>query len=241
MEILIVDDEPLARARLRRLLATYPDARLAGEADSAAGLREQIARHAPDLVILDIEMPGEDGLSAAHWLAGRADPPAVIFVTAHPNFALEAFSTHADGYLLKPVSTEQLHAAIDAARRPTRAARAGTPASAPDDPLVAVAAGRRTRLLHPGEIIALRAEDKGVTVFTRNGPYFVDGSLKELEVRLDAAGFLRVHRAWLVARASIRALERDAIGRHWLEVNGLPEPVPVSRRQLPGLQERLRH
>lgn len=238
LDIVIVDDEPLARARLRRLLAPHPGARVVGEADSAAALRGLLACHTPHVVILDIEMQGEDGLSVGRWLAEQPNPPALIFVTAHPQFALEAFSVRADGYLLKPVSAEQLNDAIEAACRPTRAARHSQEAT--PQPLLTVSAGRRERLLAAEDILAFRAEDKGVTVFVRGEQFFVDGSLKELEQRFEPAGFLRVHRAWLVAQAKIGSMERDAIGHHWLNLRGLPEPVPVSRRQLGRVQARLR-
>ncbi|MDO9596647.1 MAG: LytTR family DNA-binding domain-containing protein [Azoarcus sp.] len=234
LEVIIVDDERLARERLKRLLAKLPGARVVGEAADAAGLREQIGRHVPHIVILDIEMPGEDGLSVGRWLSTLPTPPALIFVTAHREFALEAFSAHAAGYLLKPVSAEQLASALQAVRRPTRATDPGIRDN--PEPLLPVIVGRRSRLLPAGEILAFRAEDKGVTVFTREAKLFVDGSLKELASRFEPAGFLRVHRAWLVSKAAIRAIERDAIGHHWIEVAGLAEQVPVSRRQLSHLQ-----
>jgi len=239
LDIVIVDDEPLALARLSRLLASHPEVRVVGKADSAAALRELLAHHMPHLVILDIEMQGEDGLSVGRWLAEQASPPALIFVTAHPQFALAAFSARADGYLLKPVSAEQLSEAIESACRPTRAARLSQERAT--QPLLTVSVGRRERLLAAGDILAFRAEDKGVTVFVRGEQFFVDGSLKELEQRFLPAGFLRVHRGWLVAQASITAIERDAIGHHWLTLRGLDEPVPVSRRQLGHVQARLRH
>ncbi|AUM00881.1 DNA-binding response regulator [Zoogloeaceae bacteirum Par-f-2] len=239
LDIVIADDEPLARSRLRRLLSGRADLQLIGEAACAAELRAMVIQRAPHLVILDIDMPGEDGLSAAHWLAEMPAPPAVIFVTAHPQFALDAFSAHAAGYLLKPVERDRLLAAIEAARKPTRAS-ASALQSAIEPPRVSVSAGRRARLLPAEDIVAFRAEDKGVTVFARDGQYFVDESLKNLAQRFEPAGFLRVHRAWLVALGRIRALERDAVGRHWIEIAGLPETVPVSRRQLAELHARLR-
>jgi len=237
LDIVIADDEPLARSRLRRLLSGHANFQLIGEAASAAELRTLVMQRPPHLVILDIDMPGEDGLSAAHWLAEMPAPPAVIFVTAHPQFALDAFSAHAAGYLLKPVERDRLLATIEAARRPTRASALQ---STIPPPRISVSAGRRARLLAAEDIIAFRAEDKGVTVFARDGQYFVDESLKELAQRFEPAGFLRVHRAWLVAFGRIRALERDAVGRHWIEIAGLPETVPVSRRQLAELHARLR-
>lgn len=239
LEIVIADDEPLARSRLRRQLSGHPGIRVTGEAACATELRALVAQNPPHLVILDIDMPGEDGLTAAQWLANMPAPPAVIFVTAHPQFALEAFSAHATGYLLKPVDQDQLLAAIQAARKPTRAT---LPAAAHSlqAPTVSVSSGRRTRLIQAGDIIAFRAEDKGVTVFARDGQYFVGDSLKELEQRFEPAGFLRVHRAWLVALGRIRTLERDAVGHHWIELAGLQEAVPVSRRQLSQLTGRLR-
>lgn len=239
LDIVIADDEPLARSRLRRLLSGHIDVQLIGEVASAAELRTLITQRPPHLVILDIDMPGEDGLSAAHWLAQMPAPPAVIFVTAHPQFALDAFSARAAGYLLKPVERERLLAAIEAARKPTRAA-ASALQSATAPPRVSASAGRRVRLIPAEDIVAFRAEDKGVTVFARDGQYFVDESLKELAQRFEPVGFFRAHRAWLVALGRIRALERDAVGRHWVEIVGLPELVPVSRRHLAELNARLR-
>lgn len=239
LEIVIADDEPLARSRLRRLLSERPGIHVTGEAACADELRALVTQSPPHLVILDIDMPGEDGISAAHWLADMPAPPAVIFVTAHPQFALDAFSAHAAGYLLKPVDRDQLLEAIQAARKPTRAiVTAATPTL--QAPMVSVSSGRRARLLAAEEIIAFRAEDKGVTVFARDGQFFVGDSLKDLAQRFEPAGFLRVHRAWLVALGRIRALERDAVGHHWVEISGLPELVPVSRRQLAQVTGRLR-
>lgn len=238
LEVLIVDDERLARARLRRLLANQADIRITGEADGAESLREHIRKHVPHVVILDIEMQGEDGISLGHWLAELANPPAVIFLTAHREFALDAFSARAAGYLLKPVSAAQLIDALHTVQRPTRATQ--TTNQAAPLPMLSVLAGRRSRLVPADEILAFRAEDKGVTAFTRQGRFFVDDSLKELEARFEPAGFLRAHRAWLISRAAVRSIERDAVGHHWLEMDEVGEPVPVSRRQLSRLQASLR-
>jgi two-component system response regulator AlgR len=238
LEVLIVDDERLARARLRRLLASETDIQVTGEAENATALREHIRKHVPHVVILDIEMQGEDGISLGHWLASLPDPPAVLFVTAHREFALDAFSARAAGYLLKPVSAAQLLGALHSVQRPTRAMQ--TTQQSPPAPVLAVLAGRRSRRIPANEILAFRAEDKGVTAFTRHGRFFVDGSLKEFEARFERAGFLRAHRAWLISREAVRTIERDAVGHHWLEIDGVDEPVPVSRRQLSHLQACLR-
>ena len=238
LEVLIVDDERLARARLRRLLAPQADIVVVGEAENAASLREQISKHLPHVVILDIEMQGEDGISLGHWLASLPQPPAVVFVTAHREFALDAFSARAAGYLLKPVSATQLVDVLHSVQRPTRATN--VPLQNDPPPVLSVLAGRRSRLSPADDILAFRAEDKGVTAFTRDGKFFVDDSLKELEQRFEPAGFLRAHRAWLVSRLAIRSIERDAVGHHWLELDAVGEAVPVSRRQLPHLQASLR-
>ena len=232
LEVCIVDDEALARARLRRLLRELPDVHICGEAANGTELRTLLVEVAPSLVLLDIEMPGENGLQLAEWLNQQPSPPAIIFLTAFPQFALDAFSVHAAGYLLKPVTTARLTDAIEHARRLVRMAHSG----AANGQTLKVTAGRRTLRLSLDEICAFRAEDKGVTALTADEAYFLDDTLKALEARYADAGFVRCHRAWLVATSGIHAIERDSLGHHWLTLRGLDAPVPVSRRQLATLQ-----
>lgn len=230
MRVLIVDDEPLARARLRRLLAEHPDILVVGEADHVASAEAALASE-PELVFLDIEMPGESGLSWAKRLRQRAVPPAIIFTTAHPGHALEAFASSPVDYLLKPIEREPLAQAIARAAQPTLAQQSR-------EPRLSVQVGRQQRVVLASDIIAAQSDDKYTRLITVEGEVLLDRSLKELE-RLFGDYLLRLHRHSLINRARLRAITRNASGQHLAEVAGLPEPLEISRRALPGVQRAL--
>lgn len=237
LQVLIVDDEPLARARLRRLLADchQPDAVAAGEAGTAAHAMTLVRNQAFDAVLLDVQMPGADGMAlAAAWRELPAPPP-VVFVTAHPEYAVRAFEVDAIDYLTKPVRLQRLQTALQkiARLRPT-------PADAGAGPqfLTVTAQGRTERVLL-SEVLFFKAEDKYVVAQTGEGEYLLDTSLVQLE-KGHAARFLRIHRNALVARNAMRALVRaregtDAEG--WVvELSGTDVTLAVSRRQLPQIR-----
>ena len=127
LQVLIVDDEPLARSRLRTLLASCPAAVIAGEAGSAAQAMEQLGRKAFDLLLLDVQMPGADGVTLARTLRDLPNRPAVVFVTAHPEHAVDAFEVEAVDYLTKPVRLERLLEAVGKVERRRQAAQAPGP------------------------------------------------------------------------------------------------------------------
>ena len=213
LNVLIVDDEPLARMRLRGLLAdaTQPRVQVCGEAGSAAEALHTLARQPVDLVLLDIHMPGLDGLGLAERLRALQPPPAVVFVTAHAEHALRAFELDATDYLTKPVRRERLAQALQrvAARRGL-ALPAPASAQADERPMLVVSdRGRVLRIPLP-ELVYLRAEMKYVTLRTREHSYVLDDSLGELEQRLGEA-VIRIHRSVLVARQAVRALARHPL------------------------------
>ncbi len=238
MRILIVDDEPPARARLRALLGELGVGEVVGEAGD--GERALALAGEADVVLLDIRMPGMDGVEVARHLSRLAEPPAIVFVTAYESHALAAFETCAVAYLLKPVRREHLLAALERARTPTRAqlaelaARQGTARSH-----VAATVGGSLRLVPVAEIRFLRAEQKYVTCRWPGGEVVLDESLAALEEELGER-FVRVHRNALVAIAHVRALERLDGGRHAVRLDGVAEPIEVSRRLLPTVRRRLR-
>ncbi|HCL85975.1 MAG TPA: DNA-binding response regulator [Comamonadaceae bacterium] len=248
MHILIVDDEPLARSRLRRLLADCGPHYRVGEAQHAADALAKLqgpGASAVDVVLLDIHMPGMDGMALAHQLRALPEPPAIVFVTAHSGHALSAFELDAVDYLTKPVRLERLQQALAKARRaaPT-AAVSPPPAAAPvaAEALVIHERGHTERV-PMAEVLYLRAELKYVTVRTPSRSYVIDDPLTELESR-HAAHFLRVHRNTLVARHAMRALVRhdagDGEGEGWaVRLHGLAQPLPVSRRQVAAVREAL--
>lgn len=247
LKTLIVDDEALARSRLRTLLGDCrsPAADVAGEAAHAAQAGQQLAATAFDLVLLDIHMPGMDGIEFARTLRRKADAPAVVFVTANPTHAVTAFELDAVDYLTKPVRADRLQQALQKAERhlkERRMAQTTAPPETPQETLVIQERGRAERV-PLAEVLYLKSEFKYLTVRTRTRSHILDGSLGEFEERYPRQ-FVRVHRNALVARAAIRALEKyddgeDAEG--WaLRLDGIEEPLVVSRRQLSAVREALR-
>lgn len=247
LQVLLVDDEALARGRLRTLLEQCrgPGAQVAGEAGNATQAMELLRRQRFDLVLLDVRMPGADGLALAHALRGLPEPPPVVFITAHADHAVQAFDVEAVDYLTKPVRQERLQEALlKVQRRVVVAATAAQAALVPGqtpDTLVIQDRGLLVRLpLH--EVIYLKAELKYVTVRTASRSYILDASLTELEDRYPGR-FIRVHRNALAALPRLRSLERQddpKEGEAWaLRLDGVAERLGVSRRQLGVVREAL--
>jgi two-component system, LytTR family, response regulator AlgR len=242
IRVLIVDDEPLARSRLRAILAdcTAPKAVVAGEAAQAVEAMAQLAHQPVDVVLLDIQMPGMDGLALAQQLAALPQPPAVVFVTAHATHALQAFDINALDYLTKPVRLERLQQALQKVERTIKEIR--RPEANFSENVLLIQDRGRTERVPLAEVLYLKAELKYVTVRTSAREYVLDGSLSELEQRYSGY-FLRVHRNALVAKSALRALERhvDPVeGEHWtVRLIGLDERMAVSRRQLAAVREAL--
>ena len=235
--VLIVDDEPLARARLARQLQTIDGCQLLGEAADGESALQQLDSLDPDLLLLDIEMPGENGLQLAQQISTRSNPPAIIFCTAHDEFALPAFAVAPSGYLLKPVSVEQLAQAITQARRVSKPQRqaldTGTSklrASSGRRQIKAVSR-RGVQLIDVDDIRCLIAEDKYVIAHHSGGETVLDESLKELEAEFGAR-FVRVHRGALVAMHFVTGLVRNSSGRFGLQLRGVSATPEVSRRLL---------
>ena len=241
MKVFISDDEQPARERLKELLADIAaevPTTVVGEAKNGLETVERLPQTGAELVLLDIQMPGLGGLEVARHLASLAQPPTVVFVTAHDRHAVEAFELNALDYLLKPVRAERLAAALKKASVPAREQLAKAAQNARE--YLSVAERNRIVLVPVREIIFLRAEQKYVTVRTRNREHLIEEPLVQLE-REFAGTFVRIHRNCLVARGAIRGFERGSGAEeepHWLVVlEGLEEKLPVSRRQWPGLRE----
>ncbi len=243
LRTLIVDDEALARSRMRTLLrdCNAPAAEVVAEAAQGEEALQQLGTLALDLVLLDVHMPGVDGIEVARTLRSRADAPAVVFVTAHASHAVTAFDLDAVDYLTKPVRAERLQQALQKVERLLKERRALQAQAAPETVLIQDR-GRAERV-PLAEVLYLKSEYKYLTVRTAKRSHILDGSLNEFEERYPHR-FLRVHRNALVARSAIRALEKyddgeDAEG--WaLRLESIPEPVAVSRRQLAAVREVLK-
>ena len=251
MNILIVDDEALARSRLRTLLSDCSDIQrcTVAEASNAAetmALLGPTGGRAYDLVLLDIHMPGQDGLALAHALQALPQPPAVVFVTAHADHAVSAFELDAVDYLTKPVRRERLQQALAKVQRTSRPAGPSAVPSAvpslPEGETLLIQDRGRTERLPLAEVLYFKAEQKYVTVRTTTRSYIMDGSLSELETKF-APRFLRIHRNALVARRAVRALEKHydpEEGEGWaVRLQGSTELLAVSRRQVAAVREEL--
>lgn len=242
LRVLVVDDEALARSRLKTLLGdcNQPGAAFMAEAaDSREALRA-LEQTAFDVVLLDIRMPGMDGMTMARTLGEMPYPPAIVFVTAHSEHAVQAFELEAIDYLTKPVKLERLQQALQKVERSIQTRQVQEAGQNPDV-LVIQDRGRTERVPLP-EVLYLKAELKYVTVRTARRSYILDGSLNELEDR-HGAHFLRIHRNALISRRAVRALEKhyDAEeGEGWaVRLNGIEEVLAVSRRQVSAVREAL--
>jgi len=237
---LVVDDEALARARLRTLLAdcTAPAVHLQGEAANATEAIELLRRQSFDVALLDIHMPGADGLTLARSLNALPHPPALIFVTAHAEHAVQAFELEAVDYLTKPVRLERLQLALQKVERLLRQRTSND--SADTQEVLLIQDRNRTERLALSEVLVLKAELKYITVRTAEKDHLLDGSLNDLEKKY-ATYFLRIHRNALVARHAIRALEKHEDpqeGEGWaVRLHGLSELLLVSRRQLAAVRD----
>lgn len=248
LKVLVVDDEELARLRLRGLVddCADPPAVVVGEAANAQQALDFVASQPCDLLLLDIHMPGLDGMQLAAQLRRRADPPAVVFVTAHAEHALRAFDLEAVDYLTKPVKRERLQAALQRAAQRLAPRRGAAAPAAPEEPVIVVTDRGRIVRVPVADVLYLKAELKYVTLRTAEHTFVLDESLSDLEARLGER-FLRVHRNALVARKAVRALERRSLGEGdedggegWAVCMGpVDEWLAVSRRQVAAVREAL--
>jgi len=238
MKVLIVDDEAPARARLRALLEEIGGATVAGEAADGARAIAAATELRPDVVLLDIRMPRMDGIEVARHLALLPDSPGVIFATAHDEHAMQAFDAQAIAYLLKPVRREKLAAALERAARLTRRQLDAVGAMPQARTHVAVRLRDTLKLVRIEDVLCFVAEQKYTTVRHAGGEDLIEDSLRTLESEFGAR-FTRIHRNALVATARLKALERDAEGQYHVVVDGLGEPLAVSRRMAGELRERL--
>jgi two-component system response regulator AlgR len=221
LSILIIDDEKPARDRLRRMLEAMPQFRIAGEAASGNQALGSIEELKPDVLLLDISMPGLDGMSLARKLQGSVENPAVIFCTAYQDQALE------------PVRAERLKQALEKAGR-----FLGTEEDAEGGQFLRSTVGGKVMLTPIGSIICLLAEDKYTTVVFEGGRTVIDDSLTDLEHRF-VGSFFRIHRNALISRKHVRGLQRTAQGHTLAILSGTERKPEVSRRNLSALRKLL--
>ncbi|AHK77881.1 chemotaxis protein CheY [Ectothiorhodospira haloalkaliphila] len=234
MKVLIVDDEQPARERLASLLERMPDYEVVANASNglqAVRLAQQLE---PDIVLLDIRMPGMDGLEAASHIAEMETPPAVIFITAYEGHAIEAFETHAVGYLLKPVRQERLQEALEQAGRPNRAQlghlQDSTHQSRTRSHICARVRGN-LELIPVESVHYFQADQKYVTVRHDEGEVLIEEPLKALEEEF-GEDFLRIHRNALVAKSRFCGMEKNNQGGFEVVLKDSGERLEVSRRHV---------
>ncbi|MCW4474209.1 LytTR family DNA-binding domain-containing protein [Xanthomonas sp. H13-6] len=240
MKVVIADDEPLARERLRSLLAEHAGIEVVAEAANGAEALHACAELQPDVVLLDIAMPGVDGLEAARHLAGFEPRPAVVFCTAYDAHALSAFEAAAIDYLMKPVRPERLAAALERARTFV-AGRGNAQAAMPARARTLLCARLRgsLRLIPVEDIHYLQAEEKYVVVHHARGEDLIEESLKSLEEEFPSR-FIRIHRNCLVARQQLVELRRNGGGQVQAVLRDGKQPLEVSRRCVANLKQELR-
>ncbi len=238
MRVLIVDDEPLARRRLARMLQRLPGVEVAGEAADGIEALECIRTLRPDCVLLDVRMPGLDGIALA---TSGGDLPPIVFTTAFDEYAVRAFETGAVDYLLKPVEAPRLEAALARVRQralanPAHLERLLNDVLRRDEPVrITARAGNVVRVFEAREIARFRASDRYTIFKHEEHEYVLDDSLAMLEARLPR--FVRVHRSELLNLDQVRALRFEDDGAVAVLADG--QVAPVSRRALPDLKRRL--
>jgi two-component system LytT family response regulator len=237
MRALIADDEAPTRVRLRQLLAAHPDVEVAGEAGSGVEAMELAAALHPDVIFLDIQMPGPNGIDVAACLPSPR--PHIVFCTAYDQYAVEAFELHAVDYLLKPIARARLAQALDRIRGlPSpgeqaglnRAIRGQGPAR------FLVRSGGHYLVIGEARVLYFGTEDSLTCLVAENARYWMDPSLNELEQRLDPARFFRISRAALVnLNAVAEVIPQSASGGEVVLKNG--QRLEVSRRRFRDLLE----
>ena len=240
IKVLVVDDEALARSRMCTLLGdcTQPRVTVAGEASKVSEALTLMRHTHVDAVLLDINMPDEDGLSFARSLQKLPQPPAIIFITAHAEHTVQAFDLAATDYLTKPVRLERLQKSLQKVEQYKQSIRRLDTNSTEE--ILLIQERGITERVPLQEVLYLKAELKYITVRTALKTHILEGSLNDLEA-LHPAYFLRIHRNTLVARDAMRTLEKfvDPIeGEGWaVRLSGIDDLLLVSRRQLAAVKE----
>lgn len=239
MKILIVDDEALARERLHDfIIELYPDA-ITVEAVNGMEALDKISDHSPDIILLDIRMPGMDGLEVANHLSHMETPPAIVFTTAYQDHALSAFDVNAVDYLLKPIRKERLKTAVERATTVSQSTlssiKEAEGVSSSRSHLSAMVQGKM-QLIPIENIYSLKADQKYVTAAWPGGEILLDESLVSLEAEFSNY-FIRIHRNALVAINHIDSLRKTTEGQHAIKLSDMPVELAVSRRHLQDIKK----
>ena len=242
MRVMVCDDEKLARDRLARLVSDLDGATVVAEAANGREALTKAQESQPDVVLMDIRMPDMDGLEAAEHLLKSESPPAVIFCTAYDEHALQAFKVHAIDYLLKPVSREDLTAALGRAKNISRGklqaleTEVHSSDGSPRRKHISARTHKGIELVAVDEVRYFMADQKYVTVRHSDGEVLIDETLKELEDEFPGL-FVRVHRNALISLAFLEGMEMSTAGHYQVRLRGIDERLTVSRRHVAGLRK----
>ncbi len=241
MNVLIVDDEQLARQRLRKMLSAKAGYQIIGEAETGEDALIKTQASNPDVVLMDIRMPGMDGIEAANYITRMDKPPAIIFTTAFSDHALDAFESHAIDYLLKPIKQSRLEAALDAAKRVNKAQLRQLHVDETEGARRKICVKNRgaLELIPIEEIIYFKADHKYVTLRTTEQEYLLEEPLKELEEEF-AHYFIRIHRNALVATKRLQGLTKNSAGHPCARFIAIDDLLEISRRHLPLVRKKLK-
>ncbi|API93350.1 MULTISPECIES: LytR/AlgR family response regulator transcription factor [Virgibacillus] len=236
IKVLVVDDEKLNREELIYLLATYPNVEIVGQANSGESCIMEAMKKKPDLVFLDVEMPGMNGMETAASLMELRHPPLLVFATAYPQFAVQAFRYEAVDYLLKPYDENQLGQTISRIEKmlvgpEEREQEAANKLGIENEDGVFYA--------DPTEILYVQSVEKQVKIVTKSNTFYTKKTLKDLEKRLNAFHFFRIHKSYLVNLNYVSQLTPWFNGAYNLRIAGRDEPLPVSRNYVKELREQL--
>ena len=241
MNVLIVDDEQLARQRLRHLISGIGEHVVVAEAATGEQALLKTQQASPDIVLMDIRMPGMDGLEAARYINRMDNPPAIIFTTAYSDHAMSAFESHAVDYLLKPIKQGRLEEALQSAKRLTRAQLNELQSNEEDDSRKKICVKTRgsLELIPIEDIIYFKADQKYVTLRTADHEYLIEESLKSLETEFEHL-FIRVHRNAIVAETYVNGSAKNTQGHPCIIFNDIDDLLEISRRHLPDIRKKLK-
>ncbi|WP_078378783.1 LytR/AlgR family response regulator transcription factor [Sutcliffiella halmapala] len=237
IKILVVDDEPYSRDELKHLLGLFPAIQIVGEAESGEAAIMKALQLQPDVVFLDVEMPKMDGMKVAKALMELKKTPLIVFATAYPQFALEAFRYNATDYLLKPYDEEQLQVTIERIEKHFSSQKEQNRGNATGK--LAVECDGEIMYLEPKDIFYIVREDKLTKLVTKMGEYDTKTMLKELESKLVTFGFFRIHKSFLVNLQYVSRLSPWFSGAYKLELEGRAEALSVSRNYVKELRRKL--
>ncbi|MCM3398633.1 MULTISPECIES: LytR/AlgR family response regulator transcription factor [Oceanobacillus] len=234
---LVVDDEPHNRKELKHLLGNFPHLQVIEEAESGETAIMKTIQHQPDVVFLDVEMPKMSGMETAKAIKELKKAPLVVFATAYPQFAAEAFRYNAVDYLLKPYDEEQLQETIERIEKKLGATiEADTGKQAGK---LAVEADGDIFYVEPEDILYMSRSDKRTKLVTKSGEFETKIALKDLETRLLTYGFFRIHKSFLVNLEYITRLTPWFNGAYHLQLEGSDDTLSVSRNYVKALRSRL--